>query len=63
MMKYLLSLLCVATMVACAPKNRIIENPLIDVTNTTTVDITRVEMTDSTTVLNVEAYFHPKKMD
>ena len=61
MKKYLLSLLCVATMVACAPKNRIIENPLIDVTNTTTVDITRVEMTDSTTVLNVEAYFHPKK--
>lgn len=61
MRKYLLSLLCVVTMVACAPKNRIIENPLIDVTNTTTVDITRVEMTDSTTVLNVEAYFQPKK--
>lgn len=33
---------------------------MIGVCNTETLDITRVEITDSATYVNVEAYFHPK---
>lgn len=46
-------------MVACSPKERVVENPLIDTSNTTTIDISRVEITDSATVLHADARFIP----
>ena len=45
--------------VSCTPEVKIIENPMIQASNTETIDITRVEITDSATYVNVEAYFHP----
>ena len=44
---------------SCSPKERVIENPLIDLANTSVIDITRVEITDSSTVLTVDAMYIP----
>ena len=56
----LLLILGVATLItSCAPKVKVVENPMIGITNTETIDITRVEITDSATYVNVEAYYHP----
>lgn len=43
----------------CAPRERVVENPLIEASNTMTLDIPRVELTDSATVLRMQAYFQP----
>ena len=43
----------------CASRERVVENPLIEASNTMTLDIPRVELTDSTTVLRMQAYFQP----
>lgn len=43
----------------CAPRERVVENPLIEASNTMTLDIPRVELTDSATVLRMQAYFRP----
>lgn len=62
MKRNLFLLIVAATMliVSCTPEVKIIENPMIGITNTETLDITRVEITDSATYVNVEAYFRPK---
>ena len=44
---------------SCSPKERVIENPLIDLANTSVIDITRVEITDTSTVLTVDAMYIP----
>ena len=43
----------------CAPRERVVENSLIEASNTMTLDIPRVELTDSATVLRMQAYFQP----
>lgn len=62
-MKNLLSLIAAtlgAMLVSCTPANRVVENPLIDAANTRTLDIVKVELSDTATVLHVNAYFRPK---
>lgn len=44
---------------ACQSGPRVVENPLIETSNTMTLDITRVELTDTATILQVDAYFTP----
>ena len=56
---FLLILAATMLVVSCTPEVKIIENPMIQASNTETIDITRVEITDSATYVNVEAYFHP----
>ena len=43
----------------CASRERVVEKPLIEASNTMTLDIPRVELTDSATVLRMQAYFQP----
>lgn len=63
MRKYLLILSCaiigIAT-ISCTPRNRTVENPFIEAANTETLDITKVTVSDTATILHVEAYFRPK---
>lgn len=44
---------------SCTEGNRTAENPLIEASNTMTIDISRVELTDSSTIVDVDAYFIP----
>lgn len=44
---------------ACAPQEKTVDYPLIEAANTTTIDIARVELTDSATVLYTDATFTP----
>ncbi len=39
---------------------RIIDNPFVSFSNTATIDITQVELTDSNTILTVKAFYRPK---
>lgn len=62
-MKKLL-ILCAAAagvlLASCTPRCRVVENPLIETTNTRTLDIVKVELSDTATVLHVDAYFRPR---
>lgn len=49
-----------AMLVSCTPTNRVVENPLIGTANTQTLDIVKVELSDTATILHVNAYFRPK---
>ncbi len=44
---------------ACAPQEKAVDYPLIEATNTKIIDIARVELTDSATVLHADATFTP----
>lgn len=44
---------------AVAATSRIVESPVINFANTTSIDIVKVEFTDSSTVLNVTAHYYP----
>lgn len=45
---------------SCTPgENGTVEHPLIDIANTDAIDIARVELTDSATVLYIDAYYEP----
>ena len=62
-MKNLLILITAAAgtfLSSCTPADRIVENPLIETANTRTLDIVKVELSDTATVLHVNAYFRPK---
>ena len=49
-----------AVFTSCSQKGpRTIENPIINYSNTTTIDIVGVELTDSCTILTVQATFVP----
>lgn len=41
------------------PANRVVENPLIGAANTMTLDFPKIELSDTATVLHVDAYFRP----
>jgi len=46
--------------VSCSPSGpRTVDYPIINFANTSTLDITRVELNDSNTVLHVNAYYRP----
>ena len=62
-MKNLLILITAAAgtfLSSCTPADRVVENPLIETANTRTLDIVKVELSDTATVLHVNAYFRPK---
>lgn len=44
---------------SCAPSQREIDNPLIEAANSMTMDISRVVMTDTATIINVDLYGYP----
>ena len=44
---------------SCTPETRTVENPLIDTANTFTLDISKVEISDSATVLYINADYIP----
>lgn len=44
---------------ANTPVTRSVENPFIESTNTMTLDISKVELSDTATVLYTDAYFRP----
>ncbi|WP_418991424.1 TlpA family protein disulfide reductase [Alistipes sp.] len=51
----------VALLSFCTPANRIVENPLIETANTQTLDIVQVCLSDTATVLHMNACFTPRK--
>lgn len=44
---------------ACTGGPRTVENPLIETASTTILDVSRVELTDTATILTVDAYYNP----
>lgn len=62
-MNHNLSWLAAVTMAmllaACTQRNKCVDNPLIESSNTMTLDITRVELSDTATVLHTDAYYRP----
>lgn len=64
-MKKLLLTLPVAALgllvASCGPRERVVEDPLIEASNTTTLDIVKVSLCDTATVLDVEAWYFPKQ--
>ena len=57
---YLGALLLPLAFAACQSGPRTVENPLVETSNTMTLDIVKVELTDSATILQVDAYFQPR---
>ena len=56
----LLLILGVATLItSCAPKVKVIENPIFEQTLTRILDISRVEISDSTTLVTVDVTYYP----
>lgn len=56
----LLTMMTVGVLLSsCTPANRVVENPLIGAANSMTLDIPRIELSDTATVLHVDAYFRP----
>lgn len=49
-----------ALLASCTPAVRVVENPLIDAANTRTLDIVKIELSDTATILHVDAYFRPR---
>lgn len=44
---------------ACTPSERVIDYPFIEAANTMTLDIAKVELSDTATILHTDAYFTP----
>ena len=44
---------------SCGPNNKTVEYPLIETANTNALDIAKVELTDSATILHTDAYYRP----
>lgn len=61
MKKVLFVLSAVMCLAACSqkPHRGTIEAPLYEVRNTNTIEVSRIDLTDSTTVLHIEARFRP----
>lgn len=60
-MKRIINLLIVVAvmMVSCSPAHRIIDDPLIETTSSNILDVTRVELTDTATIVHLEAHYLP----
>lgn len=46
-----------AWLTSCGPNNKAVEYPLIETANTNALDIAKVELTDSATILHTDAYY------
>ena len=44
---------------SCGYRQRVVENPLIGNAATTAMDVVKVQLTDSVTMLDVNAYYYP----
>ena len=44
---------------ACSQADKVVEYPFIESANTMTLDIAKVELTDTATILHTDAYFRP----
>lgn len=53
------SALSALMLAACHAGPKVVENPLIESSNSMTLDVSKVELTDTATVLYVDAYFTP----
>jgi len=51
--------LCLLFVQCQSREDRVIERPVYGFQNSTTLEIDKVELTDSATILHVDAYFHP----
>lgn len=61
MNKLLLSAMAVGVLLAsCTPRNRVVENPLIGAASSMTLDLPKIELSDTATVLHVDAFFRPR---
>ena len=47
-------------LVSCSLDNRVIEKPVFLASNTTSIEVSKVTLTDSTTVLDIFARYQPK---
>ena len=56
---FVASALSVLMLAACSTGPKTVENPLIESSNSMTLDVSKVELTDTATVLHVDAYFRP----
>lgn len=60
MKKLFLSLLAAAMLVvSCSPKVKVIENPIFEQILTRDIDISRVEISDSATLVTVDVTYYP----
>lgn len=55
-----MAVLCIFSIVACTPKEKSVDNPYFESTSTRSMDIRKVEMNDSVTVVSVDVYQRPK---
>lgn len=53
------ALTLLAWLASCGPNNKTVEYPLIEMANTNALDIAKVELTDSATILHTDAYYRP----
>lgn len=56
---FVASVLSALMLAACSTGPKVVENPLIESSNSMTLDVSKVELTDTATVLHVDAYFRP----
>jgi thiol-disulfide isomerase/thioredoxin len=60
MKKNIVLILCLCSIYACSEKRpAVIERPVFDVRNSSTLEIDKIEMSDSATILYVDAFFRP----
>ena len=55
-----LMLMALMLLASCAKDNRVIEKPVFLASNTTSIEVSKVTLTDSTTVLDIFARYRPK---
>ena len=56
----LFAMLSLLTMAACSPKGQSVENPYFESTQTMSMDVRKVEMKDSATIVSVDVYQQPE---
>ena len=55
-----LMLMALMLLASCSKDNRVIEKPVFLASNTTSIEVSKVTLTDSTTVLDIFARYRPK---
>ena len=55
-----LMLMTLMLLAGCSPDNRVIDKPVFLASNTTSIEVNKVTLTDSTTVLDIFARYRPK---
>ncbi len=59
MRQFYFMLIGLTLLVSCTPENRVIENPVYTARNNNSIEVSRVTLTDSTTVLDIQATYTP----